>query len=87
MEIAEVESRIKAIVPESEIEVEGAECDFSVTIVSEAFNGLPLMKRQQMILGEFTELLASGALHALTIKAYTLDEWNNKSSHLVQISL
>ena len=87
MEISEVEARIKEIVPDSEIEVDGAECDFSVTIVSEAFNDLPLMKRQQMILKGFSELLASGALHALTIKAYTLDEWNNKTSHLVQISL
>ena len=87
MEIAEVEARIKAIVPDVEMEVEGAECDFSVTLVSDAFEGLPLMKRQQMILAGFTELLAEGKLHALSIKAFTMQEWNNKSSHLVQISL
>ena len=86
MDSSEIESKILEIVPEAEIEVAGADCDFSVTIVSEAFAGLSIMKRQQLILGGFSELLTSGVLHALSIKAYTLEEWNNKSTGLVQLS-
>ncbi len=87
MEAAEIEKKILEIVPDAELDVSGADCDFSVSIISEAFEGLPTMKRQQMILGGFSDLLTSGALHALSIKAYTMDEWNKKSnSGLVQLS-
>lgn len=82
-----VEKIIKEIVPDSDIEVEGKECDFSVTIISEAFEGLSMMQRQQKILAGFRRYLADGSLHALSIKAFTQAEWNVKANHLVQISL
>lgn len=82
-----IESRIKSAIDDAELEVNGADCDFTVTIISEQFQGLPLVKRQQRILSEFSDLLASGELHALTVKAYTLDEWNQRSNSYIQISL
>ena len=87
MEANTVEKKILELVPEAELEIEGADCDFKVVIVSESFEGMSQMKRQQLVLSGFTDELASGALHALTVKAYTLSEWNNKPSHLVQLSL
>ncbi len=82
-----IEQKVLAILPDAEMEVEGEECSFSLTIVSDGFAGLNTVRRQQMVLSGFTDELASGALHALTVKAYTLEEWNNKSSGLVQLSL
>lgn len=87
MDAATVEKTILAILPDAELEVEGADCDFTVTIISEQFAGLNTVKRQQKILAGFSEPLATGELHALTLKTYTLDEWNSKSSGLVQLSL
>ncbi len=87
MDAKTVEQKILGLVSEAELEIEGADCDFQVTIVSAVFEGMSQMKRQQLVLSGFTDELASGALHALTIKAFTLTEWNNKPSHLVQLSL
>ena len=87
MESQVVEQKVAALLPDAEIEVEGADCDFSLTVVSPSFTDMSKVKRQQMVLSAFSDELASGALHALSVKAYTLDEWNNKSNGLVQLSL
>ncbi len=87
MESSQIESRIEEHLPGASLEVSGADCDFSVTIISPDFEGLNAMKRQQMILSLFSDVIKTGELHALSIKAFTLDEWNNKSSGLVQLSI
>lgn len=87
MEASTVEKKILDLVPDAQLEIDGADCDFNVVIVSESFDEMSQMKRQQWVLSGFTDEQASGALHALTVKLYTLSEWNNKSSHLVQLSL
>jgi acid stress-induced BolA-like protein IbaG/YrbA len=83
----EIEQRIAKVVADSTTEVEGADCDFTVTVISDVFCGLLPVKRQQMVLSGFTDVLASGELHALTVKHYTLDEWNSRYVGLVQLSL
>ena len=87
MENSDIEQRILKAVPGAELEVVGKDCDFSVTIIANHFEQMSTVKRQQLVLNAFTDVLTDGRLHALTIKAYTLDEWNQKSSHLVQLSL
>lgn len=87
MHSSEVEARISALIEQGDVEAVGADCDFTVTVISDAFDGLSSLKRQQMILAVFTEELASGALHALSVKTFTYAEWNNRQSGLVQISI
>lgn len=87
MEISTVEEKILQTVTDAEIEVSGADCDFNVTIISDTFDGMSKMKRQQLVLSGFTDQLASGELHALSINAFTFEEWNAKPTGLVQISL
>lgn len=87
MNDAQIETQILNDLPGAAIEVSGEECSFEVVVISEQFEGLTTMKRQQRILGLFKDVLQTGSLHALTVKAYTFDEWNNKSSGLVQLSL
>lgn len=87
MNASEIEQRIVHVIGGAAIEVEGAECDFTVTVISDEFTGLMPVKRQQRILAGFSDLLAAGTLHALTVKPYTLDEWNDRSVGLVQLSL
>jgi acid stress-induced BolA-like protein IbaG/YrbA len=43
--------------------------------ISELFEGLSAVKRQQLIYGALTDEIASGALHAISIKAYTPAQW------------
>jgi len=53
-------------------------------VISDAFEGLNTLKRQQPILALFKDELASGALHALSVKARTPREQSG-SAGLVQI--
>ena len=86
MESEEVEQLILGKLADAEIEVEGADCNFSVTIISSYFEDLLPLHRQKTVLGLFSDQLATGALHALTIKTYTPLEWNNRLGGLLQIS-
>lgn len=75
MEKAEVETKIRRALPDAAIQVEGADCNFSVVVLSECFAKMPPVKRQQQVLACFSDLLGSGALHALSVKAHTPAEW------------
>lgn len=75
----EVVALIKAGIPDAEVIVGGEDCSFSVTVVSPSFEGLSLLKKQKAVMATVKEAIASGALHAITVKAYTLDEWAEKS--------
>lgn len=74
MDINDVITAITQAIPDAEIEIEGEGCNFSARVVSEAFRGLMSVKRQQMVLGALSDYLASGALHAISLKTFTPDE-------------
>ena len=89
MDREEVIARIGQAVPAAaEIMVEGADCDFTAVVLSEDFAGVSQVKRQQQVLASFSDVLASGELHALSVKAHTPAEWQAKQSQsLTQLSL
>lgn len=47
----------------------------SVTVVGNLFEGLRAVQRQQKVYGVLNDLIASGDIHAVNIKAYTPAEW------------
>ena len=53
--------------------VDGSHVD--LLVVSDEFNGLTPLKRQQRIYGLFNNAIKSGDIHALNMKLYTLDQW------------
>lgn len=88
MAVGEVVARIEKALPGAVVDVDGADCNFSVTVISDLFDGLLPVKRQQRVLDGFTDVFSSGDLHALTIKVFTSREWEAKNTAgLVQISL
>lgn len=48
---------------------------YEATIISDAFEGLNLVKKHQLVYALLNEHITSGVIHALTIKAYTPAEW------------
>lgn len=69
MKSADVEARILARFPGAEVILQGEDCSFSVEISAAEFGELSLLERQRAVLSLFTEELASGALHAMSIVA------------------
>lgn len=55
-----------------DVVVEGSHV--SLTIVSDVFEGLNTLKRQQKVYGVLSEHIASGAIHAVNMKTLTPQE-------------
>jgi len=63
--------------------VKGENGTFEVIAVGDIFTGLSRVKKQQLIYGPLRAEIISNAIHALTIKALTPDEWQ-KQKHFIQ---
>ena len=77
-------ARIQTLYPDAAVDINGADCNFEVYVVSDSLGGKSTLQRQRSILDLFRDELKSGKLHALSIKARTRDELAG-SSGLVQI--
>ncbi len=70
----EVKRLIEAGLPGAEVEVTGDGSKFEARVVSDAFEGLNTVRRHQKVFATVNEHIASGAIHALTLKTLTPDE-------------
>ncbi len=88
---AEVERLIKSAYPDARIEIDGEGCNLSITVVSEAFAGLSLVKQQQGVMAVLADVLASGRLHAVSLKTLTpeqrREQAENPAAGLLQIQV
>jgi len=74
MNAEEVLQLIQAVVPDAQIELQGADCSFSAVVVSPQFSGMKMLARQQLTLSAFEQVLRTGELHALSLKTWTPEE-------------
>ncbi|SDL59353.1 Acid stress-induced BolA-like protein IbaG/YrbA, predicted regulator of iron metabolism [Modicisalibacter muralis] len=75
MQPSDVKTLLESRIDDCEFFIQGEGCNFQVIAVGEAFDGLNPVKRQQLIYGALSEEIASGALHAVSIKTYTPAQW------------
>ncbi|WP_207061306.1 BolA family protein [Motiliproteus sp. SC1-56] len=75
MQAADVKQLIEQQLDGCEVMTSGEGCDFQITVVGPAFEGLTPVKKQQLVYGCLTEQIANGSIHAVTIKAYTPSQW------------
>lgn len=71
METDAVAELIRDGLPGAEVQVSGDGRHFDAIVVSEAFEGLAPIKRQRLVMDTVREQIASGELHALSIKTMT----------------
>lgn len=74
MNISEVTELIQSEIPDAQVSVDGEGCNFSVKVISSTFSGLSLVQRQRKVMAPFKEKIASGELHALSVKALLPEE-------------
>ncbi|AMK77512.1 MULTISPECIES: Grx4 family monothiol glutaredoxin [Methylomonas] len=72
---SEVEALILASYPGATIGIEGAGCDLNITVVSELFADQAMIKQHQGVMATLSAPLASGRLHAVTLKTHTPAAW------------
>ncbi|HIE40085.1 MAG TPA: BolA/IbaG family iron-sulfur metabolism protein [Thiomicrorhabdus sp.] len=63
-----IKAMIEAAIPDSQVETNGEECNFSITVTSKSFEGKPPIQRHRMVNDVFKAQFDSGELHALSIK-------------------
>ena len=74
-----IESWIAAGMPCAHLSVAGDGHHFEALIVSNSFDGMNRVKRQQAVYAILKERLDSGELHAISMRTLTPDEW--KQTH------
>tara|TARA_B100000927_G_C16072837_1_gene311923 strand:- start:215 stop:436 length:222 start_codon:yes stop_codon:yes gene_type:complete len=65
---------LKSQFPEADISFDGEDCDSTVVIVSEQFEGLNTLQRHKLVLGSLKDHFQSGELHALSLKTKSPSE-------------
>lgn len=79
MQPEQIKQKIAQHIPATHIEVSGEGNMFDVIVVSEEFAGKTPVKKQQMVYAAVNDDIISGAIHALTIKTYTPQQWQTAS--------
>ena len=82
MDIETIKEKLAQTLVLDECIVKGENGSFEVIAVGELFSGLTRIKKQQMIYGPLTEYITSNEIHALTIKAFSPDDWQ-KQKHFI----
>ncbi|WP_110650288.1 BolA family protein [Salinicola peritrichatus] len=77
MQPSDVKSRLEERIDGCEFHIQGEGCNFQVIAVGEVFDGLSKVKSQQLIYGALAAEIASGALHAISIKTFTPAQWRS----------
>lgn len=72
--IDDLKSRLEEAFTDAEVAVAGEGNRFEIRIVAAAFEGLNRVRRQQAVYAVIGDLIASGAIHAVSIRATTPDE-------------
>ncbi|MCG6895649.1 MAG: BolA family transcriptional regulator [Thiocapsa sp.] len=75
METEAVAQLIRDGLPGAEVQVSGDGSHFDAIVISEVFEGLTPIKKQRMVMDTVRPQIASGELHALSIKTLTPAQW------------
>lgn len=75
METSEIKNIIESGIADCEAMVTADGSKYTAVVVSDEFEGKTMINEQKMVYALLNDHIQSGAIHALTIKAYTRAEW------------
>jgi acid stress-induced BolA-like protein IbaG/YrbA len=78
MQTEAVAQLIRDGLPGAEVQVTGDGSHFEAIVVSDAFDGLTPIKKQRLVMDTVKPRIASGELHALSIKTFTPSQWSEQ---------
>ena len=74
MNPADIKQMIESGLPGSEAHVDGDGSHFVARVISDAFDGLPMIKQHKLVYATLGDSMES-AIHALSIQTYTKEAW------------
>jgi len=75
METSQIKEIIEAGIEGCEARVTADGSKYTAVVISDVFEGKTMIAEQKMVYALLNDEIQSGAIHALTIKAYTKSEW------------
>jgi len=78
----DIETVILSALPGAKVEVQDPMRDgqhFNAVVVAEQFTGLTMIKQHRLVNDALKPYLDSGAIHAMQLKTYTLEQWNSSN--------
>lgn len=79
MENKEIEDLLKSELSLAEVRVTSEGSHFQIIAVSDAFEGMSRVKKQQAIYAPLSAQIADGSMHAISIKTFSEKEWQRES--------
>lgn len=76
MNASEVKNLLESSLNNCEVFAEGEGCNFQLVVISTDFESLSTVKKQQLVYSHLQEAIASGAIHAVTMKTYTPEQYD-----------
>lgn len=76
MQPEELKRIIESALPTEHVTVIGDGRHFEATVVSGAFTGKAMLKQHRMVYDALGDRFQTEAVHALTLKTYTPEEWH-----------
>lgn len=81
MQSNEVKTFLEKELPDATVIVNGAGCDFQVTVISGVFEEMSAVKRQQTVYAHLGPFITDGSIHAVSMQTFTPQEWAEKPVH------
>jgi acid stress-induced BolA-like protein IbaG/YrbA len=78
MNALDVKKLIEDGIADSECRVEANGSNVQLIVISDAFDGVSPIKKQQMVYACLQEKIADGTIHAVTMKTWTQAEWQKQ---------
>ncbi len=79
MQALEVKNLLEAMLPGTQVEVEGEGCSFQLNLISDELAGLSPVKRQQQVYAHLNAWIADGSIHAVTMKFFSRAAWAERT--------
>jgi acid stress-induced BolA-like protein IbaG/YrbA len=80
MQAAEIQRLIETGLPGAQVTVLGDDgVHFEAVIVSDAFVGKSLLQQHRLVYSTLGERMGNEEIHALALKTYTPDDWEQRS--------
>lgn len=80
MDLNELKSLLHAGISDAVVEVEGEGSHFNILVVSDVFEGLRPVKKQQVVYALINDRIADGSMHAVNMQLFTKKEWAAKNA-------
>ncbi|ABF14008.1 BolA family protein [Candidatus Palibaumannia cicadellinicola] len=82
MDIHEIKEILISSLALDEVYVSGNSSHIQVIAVSKIFAGMSRVKQQQTIYAPLMKYITNNSIHAISIKAYTIEEWQSYGKNL-----